>query len=52
MKLIDEYIFWIVPVFLGDGKTIFKNDEAKLKLKLLDSKKFDNGNMMLKYETD
>ena len=52
LKLIDVYIFWVVPVFLGDGKTIFKNEEAKLKLKLLDSKKFDNGNMMLRYEVE
>ena len=52
LKLIDEYIFWIVPVFLGNGKTIFKSEEAKLKLELLDSKNFDNGNMMLHYESD
>ncbi|MBC7934713.1 MAG: dihydrofolate reductase [Rhizobacter sp.] len=50
LKLIDEYIFWIVPVFLGIGKTIFKSEEAKLKLKLLNTKSFDGGNMMLHYE--
>jgi dihydrofolate reductase len=51
-KLIDEYIIWIVPVFLGNGKTIFKSEEAKLKLKLLSTRMLDNGNMMLHYETD
>lgn len=52
LKLIDEYVFWIVPVFLGEGKSIFKSEDAKSKLKLLESKKFDNGNMMLHYEAD
>ena len=52
LRLIDEYQFLINPVFLGSGKTIFKSEEAKSKLKLLDSKKFDNGNMMLHYEAD
>lgn len=48
--LVDEYQFLINPVFLGNGKTIFKNEEAKSNLKLLEAKKFDNGNMMLHYE--
>ena len=52
LKLIDEYKFLINPVFLGSGKTLFKSEEPKLKLKLLDSKKFDNGNMMLHYAAD
>ncbi len=51
-KLIDEYQFIINPIFLGNGKTLFKSDEAKLKLKLLESKLFDGGNMMLRYEGD
>ena len=52
LKLIDEYQFLINPVFLGSGKTIFKSEEAKSKLKFLDSKKFDNGNIMLHYAAD
>ncbi len=50
LKLIDEYKFLINPVFLGNGKTIFKNEEAKAKLKYLNSKTFGNGNIMLQYE--
>jgi dihydrofolate reductase len=50
LGLINEYQFLINPVFLGNGKTLFKNEEAKSNLKLLDVKKFDNGNMMLHYE--
>ena len=52
LGFIDEYNFWIVPVFLGEGKSIFKSDEAKLKLKLLDTKTFDRGNIMLHYGSD
>jgi dihydrofolate reductase len=52
LKLIDEYVFWVVPVFLGNGKTIFKSDEAKAKLTFLDTKTFDCGNIMLHYQTD
>ena len=50
LGLIDEYQFLINPVFLGIGKTIFKSEEAKATLKLLDSKKFECGNIMLRYE--
>lgn len=50
LKLIDEYYFIVVPVFLGNGKTIFKSEEANLKLKLLDVKTFDGSNSMLHYE--
>jgi dihydrofolate reductase len=50
LKLIDEYHFLIVPLFLGNGKTILKSEEAKSKLNLLDYKKFDNGNIILHYQ--
>ena len=50
LGLIDEYQFLINPVFLGNGKTIFKKEEAKAKLKYLNSKIFGNGNIMLQYE--
>ena len=50
LGLIDEYKFLINPVFLGNGKTIFKNEEAKATLKYLNSKTFGNGNIMLQYE--
>ncbi len=52
LGLIDEYQFLVNPVFLGTGKTIFKREEAKSKLKLLDFKKFNGGNMMLHYEVE
>ena len=52
LKLIDEYQFIVIPIFLGNGKTLFISDEAKLKLKFLESKSFDVGNMLLRYESD
>ena len=50
LNLIDDYHFLVNPVFLGKGKPIFKNTEAKSTLKLVDSKTFDCGNIMLHYE--
>ncbi len=52
LKMIDDYHFLVNPVFLGKGKPIFKNTEAKAALKLLDSKKFECGNMILHYKAD
>jgi dihydrofolate reductase len=52
LGLIDEYQFLINPVFLGDGKTLFKSEEAKSKLKLSDTKIFDKGNIMLHYKSN
>jgi dihydrofolate reductase len=52
LGLIDEYQFLLNPVFLGDGKTIFKSEEPKSTLKLLASKTFDCGNIMLHYAKD
>ena len=49
---IDEYRLLVNPVFLGDGKPLFKSEEAKSKLKLLDTKTFGCGNITLKYEAD
>lgn len=50
LGLIDEYNFLINPIFLGKGTPIFKSEEAKAKLKYLDSKNFGNGNIMLQYQ--
>ena len=50
LGLIDEYKFLINPIFLGNGTPIFKSEEAKAKLKYLDSKTFGSGNIMLQYK--
>lgn len=50
-NLIDEYLIAITPVILGKGKSFFR-DVNKLNLKLLSSKAFDTGNILLHYAQD
>ena len=47
--LMDEYLFVVTPVILGAGKSLFK-DVKKLDLKLLETKNFKSGNVLLHYK--
>ena len=49
-KLIDEYYLFINPVAIGNGMTIFKDLNEIQKFTLIESKAFENGNVMLHYE--
>ncbi len=48
--LIDEYNFMLNPVLLGRGKTLFAGLSEKMKLKLISTRTFRNGNVHLAYE--
>jgi dihydrofolate reductase len=47
LGLIDEYILIVVPVTLGSGISMFK--DVKIDLKLLESRSFKNGLVLLRY---
>jgi dihydrofolate reductase len=50
-KLIDEYHFVVNPVILGDGRTMFEGVTQKMQLKLNSSRAFQNGYVVVQYET-
>ena len=47
MDLIDEYVLWLHPVFIGKGKTLFKGPGDKFKLKLVNTRTLDSGVVIL-----
>lgn len=49
-KLIDEYHLSVIPIAIGKGKRLFEDvDTSQFQLKLKDTKRFDNGVVLLTY---
>ena len=50
LGLIDEYQILVNPVILGKGKQMFKDIQGSMKLKLVNTKAFSSGVVLLQYQ--
>jgi len=50
LNLIDEYRFLSIPVILGEGKPYFTNLDKILDLKLVETRQFESGGVLHRYE--
>lgn len=50
LDLIDEYLLWVHPIILGKGKSLFGRPASR-QLRLVSSKVFVSGVVLLRYET-
>ena len=48
-NLIDEFIISVIPLFLGEGISLFKQGRPETKLKLINSVAFEKGLVQLHY---
>jgi dihydrofolate reductase len=48
--LIDEYRLYVHPVVVGQGKPLFPPSDARIDLRLAQTRSFSNGVVLLRYE--
>jgi dihydrofolate reductase len=48
--LIDEYRIYVHPVVIGRGKALFPSSGAKINLRLVETRTFGNGVVLLRYQ--
>jgi dihydrofolate reductase len=49
-ELVDQYNLWVYPVLLGNGKRLFGDGTMPTALRLVESRTFGNGAVLLAYE--
>jgi dihydrofolate reductase len=50
--LIDEYRLYVHPVVIGQGKPLFQASDTKVDLRLVETRTFGNGVVLLRYRRD
>jgi dihydrofolate reductase len=48
--LIDEYRLYVHPILIGQGKPMFQPSDAKISLRLVETRTFGNGVVLLHYQ--
>jgi dihydrofolate reductase len=48
--LIDEYRLYVHPILIGRGKPLFQASDAKINLRLAETRTFGNGVVLLRYQ--
>ena len=50
--LVDKLRIMVNPVVLGDGKSLFRTAKGRISLRLLKTRPFGSGNVLLVYQPD